>query len=395
VIIPSKRWIESTSLPYQEPTKPDSPSALLPTPSERGEDRPEFLHAESADQPHRDRAQWILRNHPEIRQHIGKNPNTFWILLGILTGQMGLAAALTSSPWWLILLVAALPGAFASHGLWIIIHECTHNLVFRSRAANSLAGIMANLPHCFPSAVMFGRYHARHHSFLGVYELDADLPYRWEARLVGSSPLRKAIWLLVFPIMQSIRPVRLKEIKPIDRWVVINFGAQILFDAGVWFLLGPGAFWYLVASFFFSLGLHPLGARWIQEHYIFFPGQGTSSYYGLVNRVGLNIGHHNEHHDFPSVPWNRLPELRRAAPEAYDTLGSHRSWTRVLLRFLFDREITLYSRQVRPRPGQVRVNDETNHDVELVRASQTELSGPPVAPAFGAGGRVATGSRES
>lgn len=295
--------------------------------------------------------------------------------------QVGLAAALSSSPWWLILLVAALPGAFANHALWVGIHECTHNLVFRSRAANTMAAIMSNLPHIAPSAVLFGRYHSRHHTFLGVYELDADLPYRWEARLVGGSVLRKAIWIVLFPVMQSIRPARLKEIKPIDRWVAINFLAQILFDVAVWYLLGPGAFWYLLASFFFSVGPHPLGARWIQEHYIFFPGQSTSSYYGLVNRVALNIGYHNEHHDFPSVPWNRLPELRRMAPEAYDTLQSHRSWTRVLWRFLFDPEISLFSRQVRLRPGQVRVNDETNHDVELVNSSQAELSGPPVAPA--------------
>jgi sphingolipid delta-4 desaturase len=377
---PPDRWTRIATLPYQEPTSPQSLTGL-PVASARADGRPEFVHAESSDHPHRNRAQWILRNHPEVRKHIGTNAGTFWILLGVVVGQLALAAALTSSPWWLILVVAALPGAFASHTLWIIIHECTHSLVFRSRAANMMAGILANLPHLVPSAVAFGRYHARHHSYLGIYELDADLPYRWEARLVGTSPLRKTLWLLVFPIMQSIRPARLKEIKPIDRWVVINFATQILFDVGVWFLLGPGAFWFLFASFFFSLGLHPLGARWIQEHYIFFPGQSTSSYYGIVNRFGLNIGHHNEHHDFPSVPWNRLPELRRTAPEAYDSLGSHRSWTRVLLRFIFDHQITLFSREVRPRPGQTRADDVTNHDVELVASTSQDLVGPPVAPA--------------
>jgi sphingolipid delta-4 desaturase len=130
-----------------------------------------------------------------------------------------------------------------------------------------------------------------------------------------------------------------------------------------------------------SIGLHPLGARWVQEHYVFFPGQSTSSYYGVANRLALNIGYHNEHHDFPSVPWNRLPALRKAAPEAYDSLQSHRSYTRVLVQFLFDPEISLFSRQVRPRPGQVRVDDETNHDVQLIQTPASEISAPPVAPA--------------
>ena len=63
-----------------------------------------------------------------------------------------------------------------------------------------------------------------------------------------------------------------------------------------------------------------------------FGEQETSSYYGPLNVVALNVGHHNEHHDFPSVPWNRLPAIRRAVPEVYDALSSHRSWTRLLVR---------------------------------------------------------------
>ena len=369
-----------TALPKRQPTY--SPPSVEPLSiSDHGEERSEFLHAASADHPHRNRAQWILKEHPEIRRQIGTNAVTFWIILGIVLLQVVLAASVAHAPWWVILLVAALPGATANHALWVAIHECTHNLVFRSRAGNHLSGMLANLPHVVPSSVLFGRYHSRHHTFLGVYELDADLPYRWEARIVGNSPWRKAIWLFFTPIMQSLRPARLREIHPIDRWVVINFAAQIAFNVGVWFLLGPGAFWYLFASFFMSIGLHPLGARWVQEHYVFFPGQSTSSYYGIANRVALNIGYHNEHHDFPSVPWNRLPRLRKAAPEAYDSLRSHRSYTRVLLQFLFDPEISLFSRTVRPRPGQARADDETNHDVQLIEAAGAEISAPPVAPA--------------
>ena len=329
---------------------------------------------------HRTRAQSILRSHPEVREHITKTPVTFWILLGLVLLQVALAAVMGSSPWWLLLLVAATVGAFANHALWVTIHECTHNLVFKSPAANTVAGIVSNLPHVMPTSVLFQRYHMRHHAFLGVYELDADLPYRWEARLVGNSTIRKAIWLAIFPLVQSIRPARLKEIKPIDRFVVLNFVAQGLFDVGVWYLLGPKAFWYLLISFFFSVGLHPLGARWIQEHYMLFPGQQTSSYYGPINQWAMNIGYHNEHHDFPSVPWNHLPQLHRMAPEAYDTLGSHKSWTAVLWRFLFDPEISLFNRQVRQRPGVVRVDDDTQHDAELVDSLSQALPTPP-APA--------------
>jgi sphingolipid delta-4 desaturase len=64
----------------------------------------------------------------------------------------------------------------------------------------------------------------------------------------------------------------------------------------------------------------------------------------------LNVGYHNEHHDFPSIPWNRLPAIKKAAPEAYDTLYYHPSWTKLLLRFIFDPSLSLRTRYVRESP---------------------------------------------
>ena len=102
---------------------------------------------------------------------------------------------------------------------------------------------------------------------------------------------------------------------------------------------------YLILSLFFSVGLHPLGARWIQEHYLTHSvEQETYSYYGPINRVCLNMGYHNEHHDLPSIPWNNLPRLKAMAPEFYDTLKFHPSWTRLLFQFIFDKRYTLFSR---------------------------------------------------
>jgi sphingolipid delta-4 desaturase len=97
----------------------------------------------------------------------------------------------------------------------------------------------------------------------------------------------------------------------------------------------------------FSVGLHPLGARWIQEHYTQDPVQETFSYYGPLNLLALNVGYHNEHHDFPSIPWNRLPQLRAMAPEFYDSLKSHTSWSRLLWEFVFNPRYSLHSRVLR------------------------------------------------
>jgi len=125
----------------------------------------------------------------------------------------------------------------------------------------------------------------------------------------------------------------------------------------------------LLLSFCFSIGLHPLGARWIQEHYLTRnEEQETFSYYGVLNTVAFNVGFHNEHHDFPSIPWNRLPQVKKSAPAHYDTLQYHKSWTKLFFRFLFDREISLFNRILRKERGKVALTDVSKPDLEMMKA---------------------------
>jgi sphingolipid delta-4 desaturase len=252
-----------------------------------------------------------------------------------------------------------------------MIHECTHQLLFKNRNANRWASMFANLPQILPSAISFEKYHIKHHSFQGVHELDADLPNKWEAKLIGHSFFGKALWLLFFPVFQLFRLSRLREIHPIDGWIVTNFVLQAVFTTAVWYFMGWPAIAFLLLSFSFSVGLHPLGARWIQEHYLTHSvEQETYSYYGGLNLVAFNVGFHNEHHDFPSIPWNKLPEIKKTAPEYYETLYYHTSWTKLFFRFLFDREISLFNRILRKDRGRVAITDISRPDMDLIKTDK-------------------------
>ncbi len=265
-----------------------------------------------------------------------RNPWTALIAVSIVALQTAIAfamGALGFSYWWLSLLVAFCIGAFANHANYVIIHDATHNLIFRNPGWNKMVAVIADLPNLTPGAMGFRVYHLKHHSHQGDYEWDADLANHWEARLVGNKWYRKAIWLMLFPFFQVTRP----------------------------------GFLYLVFAFLFSIGLHPVGARWIQEHYTYDFDQETFSYYGPINRLALNMGYHNEHHDLPSIPWNNLPKLRTIAPEFYGNLKYHSSWSRLVLQFIFDRRYSLYSRvermkqNARPQATRETANGETDN----------------------------------
>ena len=298
--------------------------------------------------PHIQRGKDILKRHPEIRRYFTHYPPSGAWIAAIVALQLGMAYALRQANWVWVILCAYLVGAFASHALFVLIHEAGHNLVMRRSLPNRLFGILCNVGQGFPSAMSFRTYHRLHHYRLDEYFYDADLPFDWEARLVGNSPVRKALWLFLFPFIEVVRPLRVKR-PYADAWVVANTLVIALTDLLVWATCGARGLTYVILSTVAGIGLHPLGARWVQEHYTFHDGQETYSYYGKLNAVQFNIGYHNEHHDLVRVPWVHLPKVKAVAPEFYGHLRWHRSWTRVLLQFLFDPQLDLFARITRDR----------------------------------------------
>jgi sphingolipid delta-4 desaturase len=309
--------------------------------------RADYIHV-SRVQQHTTRRREILQAHPEVRNLIGTVASSAAWVVALVAVQLALALLVGDRRWWIWLPTAYLIGATIDHALWVLIHECTHNLVFRRPTLNKLTAILANVPLVFPAAASFSRFHLLHHQHLGELDYDADIPGPIESRVIRTSML-KAAWLAAFGAVQGlVRTHRLKKVPFFDRWIVANIIVQVGAVAALAVWAGRGALIYLTVSSVAAIGLHPLGARWIQEHFVFAENQETYSYYGPLNRVCFNMGYHNEHHDFVTVPWSRLPKLKATAPEFYDTLYAHRSWTALLFRFIFDRDCTLYDRVVRP-----------------------------------------------
>jgi sphingolipid 4-desaturase/C4-monooxygenase len=151
---------------------------------------------------------------------------------------------------------------------------------------------------------------------------------------------------------------------PLTRMHLLNIIAQVLFDVALVKLISGNAISYLVLSSFLAGSLHPCAAHFIAEHYVFeklphtardpasnIPVPETYSYYGPLNVLTYNVGLHNEHHDFPAVPWTRLPALHEMAKEFYTELPRHKSWVGVIWQFIWDKDVGMTCRVKRKEGG--------------------------------------------
>ncbi|TNE97065.1 MAG: fatty acid desaturase [Deltaproteobacteria bacterium] len=324
--------------------------------------RTDFTYTDNPN-PHVQRSREMIKKYPQIRKLMGPNPmSNLWIVL-MVAAQIGLGIWLAEKSWWLLIAVAWLVGSLITHSLFGMVHEAAHNLLGKGNTINKVMGIFCNVGQGFPSAIGFRTYHLIHHAYMSEYDYDADLAFHWEAKLVKNVWWRKVIWYLGFLIIESIRPMKLKMGKLNDAWTITNIVFILAVDAALVYFFGWKALIYIFLSTAFGVGLHPVGARWIQEHYIFRDGQETYSYYGPLNKLSFNLGYHNEHHDFYKIPWNNLPKLKAIAPEYYDNLYYHTSWTKLFLKFIFDPKIDLYARIVR-RPLEQRDNKDKHDSIE-------------------------------
>lgn len=191
----------------------------------------------------------------------------------------------------------------------------------------------------------FRRYHLDHHKYQGETDVDTDVPTAAEGAVVGNNPVLKAGWVFIQSLFYALRPLITAGKAP-STLELINGLFCFAFDWGVYRLCGDNILGplYLVASTLLGMGLHPMAGHFVAEHYTFVRGQETYSYYGPLNWLSFYVGYHNEHHDMCNVPGTKLRELRDAAPEEYESLPVHHSWTKVIWRYITSPLMTPFSR---------------------------------------------------
>ncbi len=337
---------------------------------------------------HRRRARQILRSHPEIKKLFGNTPSTaFWCILLAMT-LISLATLLSNHAWWLIVIAAYMIGGLININLFMLAHECNHNLVFKSEPANRWLFTFTSLPMFLSGHHTWWIEHHVHHNDLGAKK---DFIKRRRSFLLltrtnnffglGNSRLHRllscfatpllfpyALIMLIAQVMRSFIGLLayIFGCLSLGRFVPGKFVLSILADEHLvsgyeryrlkhWAVLYPLMsltmtgilFWfagwqavlYLLMSALFTTGfLHPLLLGMILSNSHFHGHkryQPSASHYSWFNWLTFNFGYHTEHHDLCRIPWNALPALRKIAPEFYDDLLQTRSYTNLALQYAF------------------------------------------------------------
>jgi sphingolipid delta-4 desaturase len=279
----------------------------------------------------------ILHDHARVKELFGPDPSSAVWTSVLAAAQMTLALLVAHGRAWVLVAVAVTVGAVVAHALGVLIHEASHNLVFRRGWMNKVIAIVANVPHGAPAAIEFRHQHMLHHKYLGDAAdpggRDTQAPTRKEVEIVGHSTLAK---ILSFTFGRFFYKARPANAVPHDRWFWSNVAACVAVDLALVAFAGWRPLVYLLLSSLVAFGPHVMGARRVAEHLTLRPGQPTNSYYGALNLVSFDVGYHVEHHDFPAIPWRRLRRLHAAAPERYRDLAAIRSWSLLMAAYFFD-----------------------------------------------------------
>ncbi|XP_053124168.1 sphingolipid delta(4)-desaturase/C4-monooxygenase DES2-like [Hemicordylus capensis] len=275
---------------------------------------------------------------------MGPDPNMKWVVTLMVLTQMVVCFLVKDLPWKWVFFWAYAFGGCINHSMTLAIHDISHNVPFGNKRArwNRFFGIFANLPIGIPYATSFKKYHVDHHRYLAVDGLDVDVPTELEGRFFNT-PLRKFLWLILQPVMYSLRPLWVNP-KPLSSMELINVAVQLAYNLLIYSLWGAKPLFYLMGGTILATGLHPISGHFIAEHYMYAKGFDTVSYYGPLNWVTFNVGYHMEHHDFPSIPGSKLPLVKKIASEYYDSLPYHNSWIIVLWDFVFKEELGPFAR---------------------------------------------------
>lgn len=293
----------------------------------------------------------IVSQHPEIRALAGPNHWSAAAIPVLLALHWGMAWLVGQSSLIWCFLAAFFFGQVIIHSAGALLHETAHRLVFHKNGPKlafdlGLELILAS----FGKQLTYQYEHVTsHHPFLGNYERDYEhediCSFNARRMIKSSNPaiqrlltlLTLVMHLLPFgfvfsdkilvPLYERFSGQTMKDRQRHIGSRKVPRGLNLLFigvslSVNIFLFTAFGFLGWLYHNWSLSLFLGKMGVlnlgQSLSEHEGMDEADPTFSDYRLQNLILFNTGYHKEHHTFPNVAWNRLPALRRLAPECFN-----------------------------------------------------------------------------
>jgi len=305
---------------------------------------------------HMDLRRKITKQNPKVRELSGADPVSFFFVLGLFLVHWAIVYYLRDSSVLMLFFAAATVGQLLFHSQGSLLHEAAHHLIFATEPLATVSELLIELTFTsFGQSLCYCQEHSRqHHPYLGDYPRDNEIPdlctHFLGVQLKSKNPnaarllfLIRCIFALIplsflfEPLLLSIlNKYFLADLVPADASRIYKYPTKVkvkivifqicsglsLFAVG-YFLGWRSLFYHLLCISFESnkiLSIWRLGQN-IAEHNTDNDEQPTNSTYNfLFNFLFFNTGYHNEHHTFPTIPWRRLPELKKLANDDFSTV---------------------------------------------------------------------------
>ena len=314
---------------------------------------------------HRDRRAAILAGPSGDAVRALATPTRWPVFVALAMPRFDLALAAwcgTGLSWWVIVLLAYGPGAWCAMARFAFLHETVHTTSLGKRKSTRHWLLrLGDMPALTVTNYLYYRWgHLEHHRRLGADSfdqldeseegIDLDLLFQVDTmnvvREAGAPPTPPSGWRrspIVNAAQVSLRQAFNNVVDIAFLPVMVIIGGPFMRKRGAafhrdtrlqslwvlaqiavigWFLGYQALLYMLLAQLFFYFPLHPYYAFVSATHGARDADGGAQPTASIdagrwftVATFALN--HHVEHHDFPNVPWHRLPKLRKLAPEFY------------------------------------------------------------------------------
>lgn len=236
--------------------------------------------------------------------HLGEALAGFIVFLWFVSLVEGFSVHLSQADWPFILL-GVLARAFLHTGLFIVTHDAIHRNISQHHWLNDMFGYVTSFLYALLPYKVLAKNHRLHHRFPGT-EQDPDhggveakgfLP--WYVKFMKTYQADGQFWILltgISVIFYSLTALQVPVANLMLFWIIpIVISSLQLFTFGIYLPHHPGENDYPDGHRASSLNLPAV----------------------LSFLTCYHFGYHWEHHQYPYLPWYRLPEVCHAAKTSH------------------------------------------------------------------------------